>query len=54
MATHILKCETCSSYGLNEKCSCGGKRIDSKPPKYSPDDRWAELKRQAKKEQGIY
>ncbi|HHE36907.1 MAG TPA: ribosome biogenesis protein [Candidatus Woesearchaeota archaeon] len=48
---HILKCPKCSSYGLKEKCSCGGIRLRPKPPKYSPEDKYAEYRRKYKKEQ---
>ncbi|MFH1649562.1 MAG: nucleolar RNA-binding Nop10p family protein [Candidatus Woesearchaeota archaeon] len=54
MTHHILKCVSCESYGLSEACICGSKRIDPKPAKYSPDEKYAGLKRQAKLEKGIY
>lgn len=44
----ILKCENCNSYGMSEKCSCGGKRVFCKPPKYSPEDKYASYRRKAK------
>ncbi len=47
---HILKCTTCKSYGLEEKCTCGSKRERVTPAKYSPEDKYAEYRRQAKKE----
>lgn len=48
---HILKCQQCSKYTMKEDCSCGGKAISPKPPKYSPEDRFASYRREAKKEQ---
>ena len=47
---HILKCEECETYTMKEKCNCGGKAITSKPPKYSPEDKYASYRREAKKE----
>jgi H/ACA ribonucleoprotein complex subunit 3 len=47
---HILKCEKCSSYGLKEECSCGGKRITVKPSKFSPEDKYGEYRRKAREE----
>ncbi len=46
--THILKCEQCGEYGLDEACSCGSKRKIITPPKYSPEDKYAKYRRQAK------
>lgn len=43
---HILKCPSCKSYGLSEKCSCGGTRVKPKPPKYSPEDKYGSYRRQ--------
>ncbi|MGM5481143.1 MAG: RNA-protein complex protein Nop10 [Nanobdellota archaeon] len=48
MTGKILKCEKCGSYGLEETCSCGGKRVFSHPPKYSPEDKYAKYRRMAK------
>ncbi len=47
---HILKCPKCNSYGLTEKCGCGSKRVRPKPPKYSPEDKYAEYRRKWKEE----
>ncbi len=46
---HILQCLKCGKYTLNEQCSCGGKAASFKPPKYSPEDKYAGYRRQAKK-----
>jgi rRNA maturation protein Nop10 len=46
---HILKCPGCGSYGLDESCDCGTKRIQPNPPKYNPTDKYGEYRRQAKK-----
>jgi len=45
---HILKCPSCGSYGLHETCNCGGKRIEPKPPKYNPEDKYGAYRRKAK------
>ena len=47
----ILKCPKCEKYLLKEKCSCGGKAVSSKPPKYSPDFKYASLVRNAKRKE---
>ena len=49
----ILKCDNCGSYGLSEGCSCSGKRVNPKPPKYSHPDRYAKYRREYKKEKGL-
>ncbi|MFC1751305.1 nucleolar RNA-binding Nop10p family protein [Pseudomonadota bacterium] len=50
MAKHLLKCQECGKYSMKEKCSCGGKAINIKPPKYSPEDPYAKYRREAKEE----
>ncbi len=47
---HIFKCAECSVYTLNEECKCGGKAVTTKPPKYSPEDKYASYRRTAKKD----
>jgi len=34
---------------MKEQCSCGGKAVNPRPPKYSPDDKYAGYRRQTKK-----
>lgn len=46
---HILRCEKCGTYSMDEVCGCGGKAVSVKPPKYSPDDKYAELRRKVKR-----
>ncbi|MEK6916231.1 MAG: nucleolar RNA-binding Nop10p family protein [Nanoarchaeota archaeon] len=48
---HILKCQECGKYILSEKCGCGGKAIENKPPKYSPEDKYADYRRKVKEKQ---
>lgn len=48
---HILKCAKCGSYGLSDECDCGGKRLECKPPKYTPEDKYGHYRRAAKKQQ---
>ncbi|MFW5865683.1 MAG: nucleolar RNA-binding Nop10p family protein [Nanoarchaeota archaeon] len=47
----MLKCESCGSYGLDSTCPCGGKRVFSNPPKYSPEDKYAKYRRMAKEQE---
>lgn len=51
MAQNILRCTTCKSYGISEKCDCGGTRMLCKPPKYSPEDKYGKYRRMAKEQQ---
>lgn len=46
---HILKCPKCHSYGLVDDCTCGTKRLEPKPAKYSPEDKYGKYRREAKK-----
>jgi len=48
MSRHIFKCEKCGAYTMNEICSCGGKALTTRPPKYSPEDKFAKYRRRAK------
>ncbi len=48
---HILRCQKCSKYTLTSECECGGTAIENKPPKYSPEDKYADYRRKAKEEQ---
>jgi len=51
MAKHILLCPKCMKYTMSEKCSeCGSIAATPKPAKYSPDDKYAKFRRQAKEE----
>lgn len=47
----LLKCEKCGDYTLNStECpKCGGRVIDPRPPRYSPQDKYGEYRRKAKK-----
>ncbi|PIN73065.1 ribosome biogenesis protein [Candidatus Woesearchaeota archaeon CG10_big_fil_rev_8_21_14_0_10_45_16] len=56
---HILKCSSCNSYTLHEKCpQCGSKALEPKPPKFSPEDKYGSYRREIKKkeleEKGLY
>ena len=47
---HILKCSKCGEFTMNEKCpKCGADALNPKPAKYSPDDKMAKYRREAKK-----
>jgi len=42
-------CTKCKEYTLKEKCPrCGRKTIENKPPKFSPEDRYAHYRRMTK------
>jgi len=45
---HILKCPKCGKYTLKEFCC--EKAITPAPAKYSPEDKYADYRRKAKKE----
>jgi len=49
MAEHILKCVKCGKYSMNEGCSCRGKAVSPRPPKYSPEDAYGEYRRKVKR-----
>ncbi len=44
----IRACGTCSGFSLEMKCPCGGETAGIVPQKYSPDEKYANLKRDAK------
>jgi len=48
VTSQILRCPSCGSYGLKEACSCGSTRIAPRPPKYSPEDKYADYRRKYK------
>ncbi|MBD3202939.1 RNA-protein complex protein Nop10 [Candidatus Woesearchaeota archaeon] len=48
---NIKKCPACSKYTLSEKCSCKKKAVSPKPPKFSPEDKYAKYRRKAKREE---
>lgn len=46
---HIKKCINCNIYTLSDTCEkCNTKTIIPKPPKYSPEDKYGDYRRQAK------
>ncbi|MHA1926705.1 MAG: RNA-protein complex protein Nop10 [Candidatus Thorarchaeota archaeon] len=47
----LFKCTECDQYTLEEeKCPvCGGSVVSPQPPKYSPQDRYGEYRRKAKR-----
>ena len=49
MARHILRCRRCRAYSMEEKCRCGGEAITTRPPKYTPKDKYAKYRRIAKR-----
>jgi len=46
---HIMKCVVCNSYTMQLEHH-GQKTIEAKPAKYSPEDKYGEWRRKAKKE----
>jgi H/ACA ribonucleoprotein complex subunit 3 len=48
---HLYKCTKCNKYTLNQKTcpKCGGIVSDPKPPKYSPQDKYGDYRRKAKR-----
>jgi len=59
MTQHIFKCSSCNNYTLETSCpKCQKPTITPKPPKYSPEDKYGEYRRQIKREelkkQGLY
>ena len=61
MAKHIYKCSSCLRYTLEDTCpSCEKKErtVLPRPPKFSLEDKYADLQREVKKEElvkkGLY
>ena len=52
MASRILKCPACGSYGLSAPCACGKARTTVLPPKYSPEDKYGSYRRRYKELHG--
>ncbi|MCF7860683.1 RNA-protein complex protein Nop10 [Candidatus Woesearchaeota archaeon] len=49
MALHIQFCSECDSYSLSETCpTCGNPTHRPHPPKFSPEDKYAEYRREYK------
>ena len=46
---HILLCQKCNKYTLQQKCSCGEKPVLVIPMKYTPNDKYASYRREALK-----
>ena len=54
MKTEILICPKCKDYTLKKTClNCNEKTINSKPAKYSPEDKFGKYRRKAKKHGNI-
>ncbi|MCB9362799.1 ribosome biogenesis protein [Candidatus Woesearchaeota archaeon] len=52
MARTIRFCKACDKYTMQEKCPvCDAVTEQKRPPKYSPDDKYADIKRGVKKEE---
>lgn len=51
MRTQLLKCIKCNRYTLQQTClDCGVPTITPIPPRYSPQDKYGDYRRRAKKE----
>ncbi len=52
MSKHILFCSKCKIYTMKESCpECNSTTIEPKPPKYSPEDKYGEYRRESKNEE---
>jgi len=56
---HILKCIKCGKYTLKSTCDeCHSLTLPPKPPKFSPEDKYGDYRREEKKKQlmekGLY
>lgn len=47
----LLKCSKCGKYTMQEKCSCGGAVVNPKPAKFTLEDKYGRLRREAKKKE---
>ena len=48
----LMRCNACFSYTLKNSCpKCNEKTITPKPPKYSPEDKYAKYRKIAKFEE---
>ncbi|HOP09808.1 MAG TPA: RNA-protein complex protein Nop10 [Candidatus Methanofastidiosa archaeon] len=51
MKMKILKCSSCGEYTLHDECpKCGGRAVPVRPPRFSPEDKYAEYRRRWKSE----
>ncbi len=56
---HIHICSGCRKYTMENVCThCGSAAVPARPPKFSPDDKYAGLRREVKKKElekkGLY
>jgi len=48
----ILKCKKCQKYTMHVNCPiCNQKTLQTKPPKFSPIDKYGKYRREAKKKE---
>ncbi len=46
---HMFKCPKCGEYTLKETCpKCNIKTVTPRPPRFSPQDKYAKYRRKAK------
>ncbi len=49
---HVLKCTNCGQYTMKDVCpNCNEKAVSSRPAKFSVQDRYARLRRAAKRDE---
>jgi len=48
---HILKCQQCDEFTMNDTCKCGGKAVTTRPPRYSPTEKLSKYRREAKRQE---
>ncbi|HLC47005.1 MAG TPA: nucleolar RNA-binding Nop10p family protein [Candidatus Nanoarchaeia archaeon] len=47
---HLLRCVVCKEYTMKEE-HCGSKALQLRPPKWSPEDKYAKYRRMVKEGQ---
>ena len=49
MAKKIMRCVGCKTFTMKTEC-CNAKTIESKPPKFTPEDKYAQYRQEVKQE----
>ncbi|MBN2250908.1 MAG: RNA-protein complex protein Nop10 [Candidatus Altiarchaeota archaeon] len=50
----IHRCSECGFYTLEDSCpSCGSEARGTRPPRFSPEDRYGKYRRRMKKAEGL-
>jgi len=48
---HLLKCQKCGHYTMKEEHDCGGTAVNPKPAKFTLEDKYGRLRREAKQKE---